>query len=185
MTNTPSVEGDRLERIKAAVSKRLSGLAMDRRRGHSGDPDFATVTVNLTDLQALVAALPCKGGEDATVTTEIKRVWEAGADWGRFGHASKSGRYDDVVTKAANVILSRATPTTEADTGRGLREALEEAEKTLRAAMGWFSDYADGHAAKGATDKAERNAGRGLACLMAADQALAALSDTPSVEKQA
>lgn len=42
---------------------------------------------------------------DFSVTTTIKRVWEAGHDWARFGRESTSGSYDDIVPKAVCEIL--------------------------------------------------------------------------------
>jgi len=55
--------------------------------------------------EELKAAAP----PDLTVTTIIRRVWEAAYDRARFGRESRLGDYDAVASKAAAEILALST----------------------------------------------------------------------------
>ncbi len=57
--SNPTQTEDWVKRLNAEISAREMDLKRDRSRGYSGDPSFATVTVNLLDLKAaMLSAAP-------------------------------------------------------------------------------------------------------------------------------
>lgn len=61
---SPDREGlvEAVARMRERCAERHDWLAKDRANGHSGKPEWATVTVELTDLEALLSLFPPPSG---------------------------------------------------------------------------------------------------------------------------
>lgn len=160
-TTTPSVEGDRLEAIKSLILAEFDcgGGCVD---GPDWDWNYSEFAFLADKLARQIAALPCKGGDGlkAKLTAALAQF-----DQRKIDGVGLATIIDSLVT---------ATPTTEPDTGRGLREALE-ALKAADEALTQFAAFEDdARYIMGNTNfeivKQRRTQVR---------QALAALSDTP------
>lgn len=78
------------------------------------------------------------------------------------GHEGEGGDY--TLMMARRELHALTTAQSEA---AELRKEVERLRGALDQAGQWFAEYAVGHAAKGANDKAERNAERSLHCIRA------------------
>ena len=161
-TTPPSVEGDRLEAIAGVIDPEASAF-IDARQSCSDEvwnEVSARYETALTKARQ-IAALPCKGGEAEYAEggkippppSEPKTQAQIDA------HAAD---LKAMLDRELNALKALATPTTEPDTGRGLREALEEVA-TLQAAL----------------EASERDCALLSDDLDRAQLSLAALSDTP------
>lgn len=150
-TNTPSVEGDRLEHLRREVrlakSYRETSILMRR--------EEVEMFLDLLDRQS---ALPCMGGEAwKLVPVEPTTQMVRGAKVGFW--------VSDAMAKHVWNGMLAAAPIIEPDTGRGMREALE----FYAAPANWSVD--------GSFLPADETGMRPM-CGKRARQALAALSDT-------
>lgn len=177
-TTTPSVEGDRLEEIARLVDpdafKPVAADLVGLRREQETRRDVAFERARQID------ALPCKGGEAIlwTLYNPDTAAYHQATFRTKADAEIKAHQRSDNYTKLEARPLF-ATPTTEPDTGKGLREAvsqkLQDAIEKIRVHReGWdqpgagqpFSPYVP--SAPTITE---------LSAIMS--DALAALSDTP------
>lgn len=163
----PSVEGDRLEATNDQLHFAVSTF-LARHKGNNGLEAMREATA------PMFAALPCKGGEAMTrelaeariATLRRDREWQA-----RWMAGGKDER--DLWKRLTDIASGQvaATPTTEPDTGRGLREL---AQAILSAHNDLFCRGLPIYQGDRRIDHTKLNEAARLAT-----QALAALSDTP------
>lgn len=177
-TTTLSVEGDRLEEIARVIAATIYGITSDS----EWSALFGYAKTNCLETARQIAALPCKGG---WALREALEKIEAITIPGSKARSDRPKRAMDAIWIICREAF-RATRTTEPDTGRGLREALEAlAEHTnWELSHDYPDEEAEGewqvHRVTGnRSDREWTLIGRGETPATALAQALAALSDTP------
>ena len=163
-TNTPSVEGDRLEAIARVIAATIYGITSDS----EWSALFGYAKTNCLETARQIAALPCKGG---WALREALEKIEAITIPGSKARSDRPKRAMDAIWIICREAF-RATRTTEPDTGRGLREARTAVVAALTKRL-YEHDLWD------RTLGPYSEASAGAFCASLYDQALAALSDTP------